>query len=158
MDHRLILMFSNWSAEPLAVTFRVDALDLLGRRLPNRTGSRISVLEVGQALKLSVTPGCLVQLYVQSKPGVTNTIEPALLPATLAVTRAQSFTCEETASSVAESTVVTTGCFYSPQGLPVRASVATVLGRLQVAHDLIFDTVEVETLTDIENWEFNIGG
>jgi hypothetical protein len=158
MDHRMIFLFSNWTETAIAVTFRLDALDLLGRRLPNRIGSSISVLDPGQALKLSLRPGCLLQLYVLSKPGVLSAIEPALLPATLAVTRAQSSTCVETATSVAASTVQTIGSFYSPQGLPVRASVVTVLGKLQVAPDLIFDTLEVETLTDIENWEFNIGG
>lgn len=157
-DHRLCFLFTNATETEIAVTVRKDALDLLGHRLPNHIGSKIFVLAHGQALKLSLPPGCLLQLYVRSKHGVMNMIEPALLPASLAVTRAKSSTCVETASSVAESTVVTTGSFYSPTGLPVHASVVTQLGKLRVAPGLTFDTLEVETLTDVQNCEFNIGG
>lgn len=158
LDHRLCFLFTNASETEIAVTVRKDAMDLLGHRLPNRIGSKIFVLGHGQALKLSLPPGCLLQLYVRSKPGVMNAIEPALLPASLAVTRAKSCTCEETVTSVAESTVVTTGSFYSPTGLPVHASVVIQLGKLRVGPGLTFDTLEVETLTDVKNCEFNIGG
>lgn len=153
LDHRLMFLFTNASETEIAVTVRKDALDLLGHRLPNHIGSKIFVLGHGQALKLSLPPGCLLQLYVRSKPGVINLIEPALLPASLAVTRAKLSTCEATATSVAESTVATIGSFYSPTGLPVHASVVTQLGKLRVGPDLIFDTLEVETLTDIHTWD-----
>lgn len=149
-DYSLPVSITNASDSEMEVMLRVDALNAIGLRLPNPIGSQIYVLEAGQALKVSLRPGCLLQSYVVSKPGVFNTIVRASLPGLLEVARLRLCTCEETATFAAASTNLITGSFWNHLGMQAHASVAIQLGKLRVAPDLVFDTVEIETMTDVE--------